>query len=353
LFGRKNQVIILKMKQRTFIFLLVISFSFNSFASQKNVFIFSYFRDNGIAGVFLAASTDGTHFTDLNEGKPVMTPPAWKNQNLTRDPSIIYRDGLFRMVWTSHWTGKVFGYAESKDLLNWSKPVQVSPFSSVTDSLDLPDNVWAPEIHWDPFKKDFFIIYSSTILRERTDGDSSDNSGKNVSQYDNRMFITRTKDGKIFTDGKLFFDQGFSTIDGVMRLDEKSKRWAFVIKNSRNPDLTERPGRNLCITFIGLDTNNPQFEPVSAPIAGTHSPMFSNSDRTKSMAEGPCLLRYNYKWWLYWDEPAGDGMQVAVSDDLKTWNFINEKSFPKKAQHGTIIVVPAKVVKHLIKEENK
>jgi sucrose-6-phosphate hydrolase SacC (GH32 family) len=335
------------MKNRILFQLLIISFTISTFAKSKDVFLFTYFRDNGVAGVYLATSNDGYHFETANAGKPIMTPPKWKNQDLTRDPSIIYHKGLFRMVWTSHWTGKVFGYAESKDLLNWSEPIMVTPFSSVTDPLDLPDNVWAPEIHWDKFKKNYFIIYSSTTVRERSDRDSSDNSGRNASQYDNRMFITRTKDGKNFSQGKLFFDQGFSTIDGVMRLDEKNKRWAFVLKVSRNPDVAVHPGRNLCLSFTRLDLDNPQFTPVSAPIAGTYSPMFSNPDPYKSMAEGQCLLHYNNKWWLYWDEPAGNGMQMATSDDLKTWNFVKEKSFPEKAQHGTIIVVPQKVLKHL------
>ncbi len=336
------------MRKKVVCFVLIISGFAAMFAKSKDVFLFTYFRDNGVAGVYLAMSRDGYHFETVNSGNPIMMPPQWKNQNLTRDPSVIYHKGLFRMVWTSHWTGKVFGYAESKDLLHWSEPVMVSPFSTVTEPLDLPDNVWAPEIHWDGKKKDFFIIYSSTTARERSDRDSSDNSGRNISQYDNRMYITHTKDGKIFTPGRLFFDQGFSTIDGVMRLDEKNKRWVFVVKVSRNPDIAVRPGRNLCLTFTGLDIDNPQFTPVSAPIAGTHSPMHSNSEMGKSMAEGQCLLRYNKKWWLYWDEPAGDGMQMATSDDLKSWTFVKEKSFPEKAQHGTIIVVPEKVVKGLI-----
>ncbi|MDP4227405.1 MAG: glycosyl hydrolase, partial [Bacteroidota bacterium] len=135
------------MKQKVLLLLLTISLSFNGFAKPKDVFLFTYFMDNGVAGVYLAISYDGMHFNTVKGGKPIMTPPAWKGQNLTRDPSIIYRDGLFRMVWTSHWTGKVFGYAESKDLLHWSEPLQVSPFSTVTDPLDLPDNIWAPEIH--------------------------------------------------------------------------------------------------------------------------------------------------------------------------------------------------------------
>ena len=74
---------------------------------ESEVMLFSYFRDNGKDGVFLATSEDGGKFKALNDDKPVFTPPKWPGQNLTRDPSIVYRDGIFHMVWTSNWTGRV------------------------------------------------------------------------------------------------------------------------------------------------------------------------------------------------------------------------------------------------------
>jgi len=39
-----------------------------------DVLLLSYFRDNGQAGIFLAASEDGFRFTELNNGKPIMKP---------------------------------------------------------------------------------------------------------------------------------------------------------------------------------------------------------------------------------------------------------------------------------------
>ncbi len=335
-----------------FIFCMAISMQL----SAKDVFLFVYFVDNGEAGVYLATSLDGVHFRRANAGKPIFTPPEWPAQNLTRDPSIVYQDGMFRMVWTSHWNGEVFGYAESKDLLQWSSPQMIAPFANVKSQEDKPINIWAPEIHWNPFEKEYFVIFSATTPREMNDGDGSDNSGRNQTQYDNRMFITFTKDGKQFSDRQLFFDQGFSTIDGVLRWDEKSNRWAMIVKNSRNADLKNKPGRNLCLTFVSKNLKKPTFTPVSAPIAGTHSPLYSHPGLNESMAEGQCLLHHKGKWWLYWDEPAGNGMQLAVSDDLTVWKHIKEATFPKhegdprrfKAHHGTIIVVPEEAIKKVI-----
>jgi hypothetical protein len=315
--------------------------------AQQNageVLLFTYFRKNGQDGIHLSTTTNGVNFFPLNEDKPIFKPPQWPGQNLTRDASVLYHEGKFRMVWTSEWRGRIFGYAESSDLVNWSEPRQVKPFAENLPRDDQPDNIWAPEIHWDPLKQDYFILFASTTPRERNDEDDSNNNGKRGSQYDNRMFITRTRDFRTYSSARLFFDRGFASIDAVMRRDEVNQRWVMVIKCSRDETLKDMPGRNLWVTFTGLDMDHLSFSPLEGPIAGNHSPMFSNPEPRKSMAEGPSLLRYQDRWLLVWDEPAGGGVQLATSPDLKTWKHLKEAQFPPLAQHGTLLLAPRSAI---------
>jgi len=318
-------------------------------ASSTEVLLFTYFRNNGVDGVHLATSTNGVDFVALNNDQAIFTPPQWANgQNLTRDASILYHDGKYRMVWTSGWTGRIFGYAESVDLVNWSTPQQVTPFPPSLPALDQPDNVWAPEIHWDPLKQDYFILFSSSTPRERNDGDNSNNDGVNGSQYDNRVYITRTTDFVTFSPAQLFFDRDFASIDAVMRRDEVNQRWVMFIKCSRNIDLAVMPGRNLWQTFTGLDMDQLNFSPLQGPIAGNYSPMFSNATPSKQMAEGPSLLWVNDRWILIWDEPAGNGLQLATSPDLSAWTHVKTATFPSPAQHGTLFLAPRENVGWLV-----
>ncbi len=313
-------------------------------SNNDEVLLLTYFRDNGKDGVHLATSTDRVHFAPLNDDKAVFAPPAWPGQNLTRDASILFRDGTFRMVWTSGWKGRIFGYADSADLVHWSAPRQIKPFPVNLPADDQPDNIWAPEIHFDPLKQDYFILFASTTPRERNDADNSNNNGKKGSQYDNRIYITRTKDFRTFTDAKLFFDRDFASIDAVMRRDEEHRRWVMVIKCSRDENLKVMPGRNLWLAFTGLDMDQLDFSPLEGPIAGNHSPMFSSPEPRKAMAEGPSLLRLDGRWLLVWDEPAGGGMQLATSPDLKTWTHNKSATFPRAAQHGTLFLAPRSAV---------
>jgi len=39
-------------------------------ADTDDILLFSFFRDNGQAGIYLAASDDGLHFTPLNNDQP-------------------------------------------------------------------------------------------------------------------------------------------------------------------------------------------------------------------------------------------------------------------------------------------
>ena len=205
--------------------------------SGDDVLLLTYFRNNGQDGVHLATSTNGLNFVALNDDQAIFAPPLWPGQNLTRDASILYRDGRFRMVWTSAWKGRLFGYAESKDLVRWKEPRQVKPFPGSLPADDQPDNIWAPEIHWDPLKQDYFILFASTTPRERNDDDDSNNNGQRGSQYDNRMFITRTKDFRTFTGAKLFFDRGFALIDAqhgtLFTAPRKVTGWLTTLPGTR------------------------------------------------------------------------------------------------------------------------
>jgi hypothetical protein len=222
----------------------------------------------------------------------------------------------------------------------------VKPFPADLAREDQPDNVWAPEIHHDPVKNDFFILFASTTPRERKDDDASNNNGKPGFKYDNRVFITRTKDFKTFSPAKLHFDRGFASIDAVMKPDPAQKNWVMIIKCSRDESLKTMPGRNLWITrSAGMDTNQPDFSPLVGPIAGNHSPMFTDPHPRKSMAEGPSLLLHNKTWWFVWDEPAGGHLQLATSPDLETWTHDKGAKFPPRAQHGTLFLAPQSAVK--------
>lgn len=311
-------------------------------AAEEDVLVLSYFRGNGEAGVYLAASDDGHRFKPLNDDKPVFTPPKWPRQSLTRDPSILFHDGRFHLVWTSNWEGRVFGYARSPDLVEWSEPVKVEPFPESLPAEDQPKNVWAPEIHRDPGRDDFFILFSSTTPRELGDGDSPI-----AHDLDHRTYVVRTKDGERFSDARLFFDPGFSVIDPVMHLVPGGDRWAMVLKHELQP---EDGGKNLRLAFAPADLEKefpPVFTKLSDPIVGPGSPV-----RPGEKVEGPSLLRRDGRWWLYCDAFTNHHYTLVTSEDLKTWRDETDRlEMPENLRHGTVFTAPRSAVGWLSKGE--
>ena len=308
------------------------------FAADEESLLLSFFRGNGENGVYLAASSDGHTFTALNDDQPVFSPPKWPKQSLTRDPSILYHEGVFHMVWTSNWEGTVFGYANSKDLKEWSEPVMVKPFPESLAPKDQPKNVWAPEIHYDPLEENFFILFSSTTPRELEDGDSII-----AHNLDHRTYLVRTKDGTEFTDAKLLFDPGFSVIDPVLHRVPGQDQWVMVIKHELQ---TEDGGKNLRLAFVpaALEKESPPPSiPLSEPILGPGSKI-----RPGEKIEGPSLILRDGRWHLYCDAFTNHHYTLITSADLKSWQDETDKlKMPKDLRHGTVFVAPTEAVSWL------
>ena len=289
----------------------------------NNAFLFPYFKDNGQSGVFLSYSTDGTHFSAVNSGKAIFTPPSsWTGQTLTRDPSIVYHDGVFSMVWTTNWTGTVFGFAQSTDLKNWTNVQQITPFSGTQ-----PQNVWAPEIVWNPVADSYRIAFSSAM------------TAANYSADNMRMYSITSTDLKTFTtttSATTFFNPGYSVIDGQMLYDTDNSRWIMVYKN----EVSGRKNLNL-VYNSSADMTGPWTQDSHNPITGTGKVGY-----LAQAAEGPTLLKDGDRWLLYWDAYTSGRYCMASSTDLATWTDLtyqmtNPVTTPR---HGTIFFAPKSAV---------
>jgi sucrose-6-phosphate hydrolase SacC (GH32 family) len=116
--------------------------------------VFTSFRRNGQDGLHLAWSNDGYAWASLNSDKPLMHPEV--GGGLMRDPQILQGpDGTFHMVWTTAWNKHGIGYANSKDLIHWSK----QKLPDVMQDESEARNVWAPELFCDAAGKQFMIFF--------------------------------------------------------------------------------------------------------------------------------------------------------------------------------------------------
>lgn len=303
-------------------FLTIIFWIFSLVSTaQQEVYLFSYFVDNGQDGLHLAYSTDGLKWSTLNDGKSYLEPTVGKDK-LMRDPFILQgKDGLFHMVWTSGWWDKEIGYAESKDLIHWSEQKGIP----VMEYEPTAKNSWAPEMAYDPEKEEYIIFWATTIPGRHSDVATSE-SEKGLNH---RMYCTKTKDFKTFGPTELFFNPDFSTIDATI-LPQNNKFYMFLKNENSNP-----PEKNIRIT-VSDHASGPYPVEISAPITG------------KYWAEGPTALQVGDYVYVYFDKYMDHKYGAVRSKNMVDWEDVSDQvSFPKGTRHGTAFQVDENIAKVL------
>jgi len=279
--------------------------------TSKEVYLFSYFKNNGQDGLHLAFSEDGFKWTALKNDSSFLKPAVAKDK-LMRDPCIIRgADGKFHMVWTVSWNDGGIGYASTTDLINWSE----QQFVPVMKDEPTVHNCWAPEIFYDATKKEYMIYWASTIPGRFAAGDTAGND-----KYNHRLYYTTTKDFTTYSKTKLLYDKGFNVIDATIQ--KSGKEYSMFLK-----DETKNPAqKNIRIANSKNLTGG--YSNPSQPITG------------KYWAEGPTVIKIGANWIVYFDKYTQHQYGAIESADLKTWKEVSDQLvMPKGIRHGTVFTV--------------
>jgi len=286
-------------------------------AGTNTTLLFSFFRDNGQDGLYLATSSDGLKWTELKPpGKSFLQPQV--GGKLMRDPCLaLGADGLFHMVWTTGWDQPpVIGVAHSTNLIEWSEQKAVPVMNHELTA----QNAWAPELFYDDTQKRWLIFWATTIPGRFPETEASGDKGRN-----HRIYFTTTKDFEAFTPTKLFYNDGFNVIDATL-LKANGKFHLIVKDETKNPVKKH-------LRIATSDHAEGPFGPAGPPFTG-------------DWVEGPSALAIGGKFHVYFDHYAKPQYYGAVqSSDLMRWQDISDRvSFPKGARHGTVLRVPEIVV---------
>jgi sucrose-6-phosphate hydrolase SacC (GH32 family) len=291
--------------------------------SGNDVFLFSYFKDNGEDGLHLAYSYDGLSWTALNNDQSILTPQAGKDK-LMRDPCIISDpNGTFHMVWTVSWNEKGIGYAHSKDLINWSDQKYIPVMEHEPDAK----NCWAPEIFYDDQREQFLIFWATTIPGRFPDTDYQSNEGIAGQGNNHRMYYVTTKDFEEFSETRVFYDKGFNVIDAT--IVKAGPTYVMFLKDETNKPFT--PQKN--IRTARSDFAEGPYGEASEPITGDN------------WAEGPTAVKIGDSWHLYFDKYRKGKYGLLVSTDLINWTDRSEElKYPDGMRHGTVFKASGKIL---------
>lgn len=282
---------------------------------DKEVYVFTSFHEPAIDGLRYLYSEDGIHWDSI---PGVWLQPEVGNQRVMRDPSMVRTpDGTFHLVWTSSWKGDLgFGYAQSKDLKNWSEQKFIPVMAHDTTTV----NVWAPELFYDDVKEQMMVVWASCIPYKFEKGIED--------EFNNhRLYYMTTKDFETFSETKLFYEPGFSVIDAII-VKRAPQDYVMVLKDNT------RPNRNLKISFS--ESPEGPWGPASEPF-------------TEEFVEGPSAVKLNDGYWIYFDV-----YRKKIYGAMRTTDFIHfedmtdQISIPTGHKHGTIFRAPQSLVNNLL-----
>ncbi|WP_210420843.1 glycosyl hydrolase family 28 protein [Chitinophaga sp. XS-30] len=278
-----------------------------------SVHMFAYFRQNGEDGLHLAYSRDGYTWSALKGDSSFLKPTAGKDK-LMRDPCIIRgADGKFHMVWTVSWNEQSIGYASSEDLVHWSPQKDIPVMAHEPGAR----NCWAPEVTYDPAKKEYMIYWATTIPGRFKEGDTAGDD-----KYNHRMYYVTTKDFSTFSKTRLLYDHKFNVIDASIQ--RNGKQYVMFLKDETKTP----PQKNIRIATAGKLTG-PYTKP-SVPITGNY------------WAEGPTALKIKDTWIVYFDKYTQHKYGAVTSADLENWTDVSDRLvMPDGIRHGTAFTISA------------
>ncbi len=290
---------------------------------RDTVLIFSYFTGNGEDGLHLATSEDGLKWTALRGGASFLQPVAGENK-LMRDPCLLLGpDGVFRLVWTTSWTGGTIGYSSSTDLVHWTKQKTLPVMAHEPTTA----NCWAPEIIWDARAGHYLIFWSSTVPGRFPVPDETERQDKSRPPRNHRLYSTTTKDFETFTPTRLHYDPGFNVIDETMVQDGDG--WVMIVKNETE---IPAPAKNLYVTRAPSPEG-----PWAAPEAPFTPPGL--------WVEGATAIKLGDWWHVYYDIYRDKKYGVMRTKDFTHWEDMSDQLvMPKGIRHGTVLRVPRAVV---------
>ncbi len=272
-------------------------------------YIMGYFTESpeGLANAFslhLASSCDGRNWSPLNGGRPVLVPGI--GERGMRDPFIFKKqDGQFIVVATNMWNSESVMCYDSPDLIRFEAGRLLRLNSSGM-------HAWAPEIIYDPERRQYAIFWSGNTDR-------------------NRIYVNYTEDFLTVTEPEVFFDPGYDVIDASIAQHERG--YCLSFKDERNPQQAPREGKRI------KGASSISLEP------GSFNKAVYSKALGEPMIEGPVIIRAldEDKWYLYGDcyQPVNAKYFAWETSELSCWNWrpMNRRSYqlPPNAKHISII----------------
>jgi pectinesterase len=281
--------------------------------AKDSVWIATTAGRDATGGLRVAYSTDGYKWTETGGSLPTSTV----GQKRMLDPRLIDGpDGTFHLVWATGSKGdKGFGYASSKDLVQWSEQQYVEIMAK-QDALDLA----SPNLFYDEVSRRFVVTWASTIAKNFI------LSFQEEVEDNPRIWYTTTRDFQVFSDPELLFDPNYSVRDGAILED----RGRYVLVHNDN---------TLPMFNLRVSASSTPFGPW-----GPSSDAF-----TDKFMESPTAIQSGRDWWIYCTNAQNGSIGLVKTRDFRSFQDASSQvSFPEGRHPLSVLIVQRSILARLL-----
>lgn len=296
-------------------------------------YLFVHFTGESETGeqIYFSVSKDGLHWTDLNNGQPVITSKICEMG--VRDPFILRNklDKKFYIISTDLRiaNGKGWGAAQyegsrnlmvcsSENLTDWTE------IEAVEIGIDGAGCVWAPEAIYDEKKGEYLVFWASMV---KADGEA---------EHKQRIYCSYTKDFRHFGRPELYIERENHVIDTTIM------EWKGVYYRFSKDETTKN-----IIADKSESVKEGPFTRLECP----------NVESLLGV-EGPAGFKFNDReeWCLMVDRFAeGKGYLPIVTDDMASGEFRvlkpEEYDMGKtKKRHGSVLNITLEEYDRLVRK---
>jgi hypothetical protein len=278
-------------------------------------YLFAHMMKDDYGRLYYSASTDGLHWTLLNDGNRVL------GEEYRGHPDICQgHDGRFYMLGNYSKRPEIAIWV-SEGLVRWSKLRDFSPDIWKTPGFQPALRYHgAPKVSFDKASARYLITWHSTS--ERPDPGEPEKFWSGM-----RTLYVTSKDLVHFSDPKRLFPFDMATIDVIVR--RAGDRYYAILKDERYPSFDWPTGKTIRISASpGL--LGPNEEP-SPPI----SPNFREAPTLIPRPDGG-------GWYLYYEQYPGVSYGCSTAESLDgPWYDLYCKDYevPEDARHGCMIPI--------------
>ncbi len=289
-------------------------------AESTHAYLFAHMTMADYGRLYYSVSTDGLHWTALNQGQRVMDETYLGHPDIVRGP-----DGVYWLVGVRPKENPGVIFFRSEDLITWTVGSELEGIRfNVGERIAGAPYLGAPKLFWDDASARFYLTWHAARR------DLPEHMVDNVKEHlwsDMRTFVMSSPDLTTWSKPQRLFQYDMATIDVIIR--REGHRCYAILKDELYPTFDHPTGKSIRIAS------------ADSPLGLWSQP---GPKISSNYHEAPALIpnATSDGWLIYHEQYPGIQYGISTARTLEgPWydQWIQTYAVPNQARHGCMLTI--------------